>query len=113
MKTTSFTMQQREFIDLVLSELSARVNAVNLYLRALEVRDLTAEVADMACIQINRWALLIKALDKRPKVVWSQEQPNVFMPYVAQGMLEELIDILKKTPSSVLDTLIVELQKRV
>jgi len=37
----------------------------------------------------------IKAMDKRPHQTYSEAEPNVFMPYVAQGMLEDLIAFLQ------------------
>ena len=44
---------------------------------------------------INRLGPEITALDKRPKKVWSPEDPNVFFPYVRQNMLEVLIERLQ------------------
>ena len=68
-----FTPEQQIEIDLVLGRL----------------------VAD--CVEaINAHAGRIKEMDKRPKQTYTKEQPAVFMPYVAQGMLEELIGRLQE-----------------
>lgn len=45
---------------------------------------------------INAHAGRIKEMDRRPKQTYTEEHPDVFMPYVAQGMLEELIDRLQE-----------------
>lgn len=67
-KTTSFTPQQRIQVDHVLESL------VTVVLTTLRSE-----------------ATTIQALDKRPKQGWTVEQPDVFLPYVFQAMLEDLI----------------------
>lgn len=70
--TKSFTPEQRERINEVLEPLTEFLLA-------------TIDTAVPA----------VKAMDKRPKQGWTPEQPEVFMPYVAQGMLEDLIEMLQ------------------
>lgn len=67
-KTTCWTDAQKAAVNEVLSELRAHIHEV-----------IAAHYAR------------IKEMDKRPKQVWSKEQPDVFFPYVRQGMLEDLI----------------------
>ncbi len=67
-RTRSFTPEQVDGINKILSPLVSH-----------------------CILQINGHAKRILAMDKRPRQVHTDEQPNVFMPYVAQGMLEDLI----------------------
>ncbi len=67
-KTESFTPEQRLEIDKVL-------------------RILTNQIA----VTINTEGERILLMDTRPRQTFTPEQPDVFMPYVKQGMLEDLI----------------------
>lgn len=70
--TTSFTPLQRD--------------AINAHLEP---------IVDECLKSINSASVAIKAMDDRPKQVYSEAEPDVFMPYVAQGMLEDLIAMLQ------------------
>ena len=73
MKTKSFTPEQRVEVDRVICTLVITV-----------------------CNTINEAAIKIAAMDKRPRRVWSEAEPEVFFPYVGQAMLEEIIDDLQE-----------------
>lgn len=51
--------------------------------------------ADDLSRQINGQARLLTAKDDRPKQIWTEDQPDVFFPYAAQGLLEDLITELQ------------------
>jgi hypothetical protein len=88
--TESFTSQQKQFVDNALADLVA---AAMLKMRVDgSGSDTALEVANYLCVRINAWAPLITKLDQRPKQVWSEEQPDVFFRYVAQAMLEDIIE---------------------
>ncbi len=70
--TRSWTPEQKEQVDGWVQQRAAQVAA-----------------------SINALAPGIKALDERPRQVWSEQQPNVFFEYVAQAMLEDLIHELQ------------------
>lgn len=70
--TQSFTPEQRK--------------AINEFLEPL---------VDAVLDAINTKAPQIMAMDTRPKTVYTAEKPDVFMPYVAQGMLEDIIAMLQ------------------
>lgn len=72
-RTTSWTPEQKARID-----------------------DFVTRTADEACRRIETIAPALEALDKRPKVTWTPEQPDVFMRYVQQGILEDLIAELQE-----------------
>ena len=68
LRTTSWTAQQKTKVD-----------------------NWVLTTADEIAKSINRHAPKIKILDQRPRQIYSEEQPDVFFPYVSQGMLEDLI----------------------
>ncbi len=75
--TTSFTETQRQAVDHVLDVLTAQILA-----------------------GLNHAAIRIRALDDRPLGVYNPCDPadssdNYRFPYVAQGMLEDLIERLQ------------------
>jgi len=71
-RTTSFTPAQMEIVS-----------------------DWVDNTANDVARQINLLSPLLTDLDKRPRQVYSPEQPDVFFRYVHQAMLEDLIDELK------------------
>ena len=70
--TQSFTTEQRKALDPFLDEL-----------------------VEHCLAKINAKGDAIKALDNRPRRTYSEAQPDVYMPYVRQGMLEDLIAFLQ------------------
>lgn len=70
-KTTSWTPEQKAAVD-----------------------EWVQATADVIANSINARSQSIQAMDDRPKQVWSEEKPDVFFRYVAQGMLEDLISEL-------------------
>lgn len=54
------------------------------------------DLAKYCTMRINSRTSTILSLDKRPRETYTPENPDVFFPYVAQGMLEELISELQK-----------------
>ncbi len=46
--------------------------------------------------EINEQARQLMELDDRPRQTYSAEQPDVFFPYAAQGLLEDLIATLEE-----------------
>lgn len=70
--TKSFTQEQRREVNLILDELAVR------------------------CIErINAETKRIKNMDKRPRKASLPEKPDVYFPYVAQAMLEDLITVFE------------------
>jgi len=67
-KTQSFTREQRKEVNEILSDLVTGIQ--NTFHSASE---------------------RILKMDKRPKEGWTQENPDVFFPYVKQAMLEDLV----------------------
>lgn len=57
----------------------------------IEVDKAVLEAFNAAATIINRSALRIKKMDKRPKQTYSEAEPDVFFPYVAQATLEDFI----------------------
>lgn len=55
------------------------------------VNTIVMELADHCAIRINAEATDIKDMDHRPKETYTPKNPDVFFPYVAKGMLENLI----------------------
>ncbi len=56
-----------------------------------EINKVLAPLISDCVEQISANVPRIRAMDNRPRQIYTEEQPNVFMPYVAQGMLEDLI----------------------
>lgn len=52
--------------------------------------------ADECCKGIKTIAPSLEALDKRLHQSWTKEQPDVYFPYVQQGILEDLIAELQE-----------------
>ena len=67
-KTTSWTAEQKQRVD-----------------------NWVEHMADEIGERINLLAVSLRKIDKRPRQCYSPEQPDVFFPHVAQGMLEDLI----------------------
>ena len=61
-----------------------------------EINNVLAPIISNAVKQINANSKRIMAMDKRPDQSPTDEQPDVFMRYVAQGMLEDLIAELQE-----------------
>lgn len=61
-----------------------------------EINEVLAPIISNAVKQINSNAKRIMEMDKRPQQTRTDEQPDVFMPYVAKGMLEDLIAELQE-----------------
>ncbi len=59
-----------------------------------EVDEWVQATADRIAKDINARRQRIQEMDDRPRQTFSEEQPDVFLPYVAQGMLEDLISEL-------------------
>lgn len=70
--TMNFTPEQREAINALL-----------------------VPIVDNCLKCINSASVAVKAMDQRPKKTHSEAEPDVFMPYVSQGMLEDLIAMLQ------------------
>ena len=56
-----------------------------------EVDRWVRQTADAIYADINARQVAITAMDDRPHQIWREKQPNVFFPYAAQAMLEDLI----------------------
>lgn len=64
--------------------------------QAAEVDAVLAPLVQHSVKRINAEAERIMGLDKRPRQTHTPEQPDVFFPYVAQAMLEDLIHDLQE-----------------
>ena len=57
---------------------------------------LAYSLADEVCKKINAGRDRIARMDSRPKRTWTPEEPEVHNPYVAQALLEKVIEILQQ-----------------
>lgn len=54
------------------------------------------KIANEVCRRINQESPRIASFDTRPKKTSSADEPNVANPYVAQSLLEEVIEELQR-----------------
>jgi len=72
-RTTSFTPEQKAIVDEFIPQLADKISQI-----------------------INEVAPGLRAMDDRPRQTYSPEQPDVYFPYVAQALLEDLIAELQE-----------------
>ena len=97
-KTTCWSSVQLPIVNFICKSIADEIvnirttgPMVNSQIRKKADRD---KIADLVNSHVNLYSRYIEKLDDRPKQTYSPEQPNVFFPYVAKAMLEDIIHFL-------------------